>query len=192
MQSYDYSHRTGVEAISWERFAGLAAQLAEALAGRDVEAIVGIARAGLFPATAVACSLRCELYPVRVTRRVNDEVVFAHPVWKVDVAPDVAGRRVAVVDEMADTGETLALVAARVRARGAAQVVTASLAAHTWAAPRPDVVALLSDALVLFPWDRRVLVGGQWQPHPEVTQALAAQGLAEETLTERIMPLHPD
>jgi hypothetical protein len=179
MHSYDYAHRTGVEAISWERFAGLAAKMAEALAGRQVEVIVGIARAGLFPATAVACSLRCELYPVRVTRRVNDEVVFDRPVWKVDVAPDVAGKRVAVVDEMADTGETLALVAARVRERGAAQVVTVSLAAHTWAQPQPDVVALLSDALVLFPWDRRVFAGGQWLPHPEVVQALAAQGLTE-------------
>jgi hypothetical protein len=118
--------------------------------------------------------------------------VFDRPVWKVDVAPDVAGKRVAVVDEMADTGETLALVAARVRALGAAQVVTASLAAHTWAQPQPEVVALLSDALVLFPWDRRVFAGGQWQPHPEVTQALAAQGLAEETMTEKILTLHPD
>jgi hypothetical protein len=105
--------------------------------------------------------------------------VFDRPVWKVDVAPDVAGKRVAVVDEMADTGETLALVAARVRERGAAQVVTVSLAAHTWAQPQPDVVALLSDALVLFPWDRRVFAGGQWLPHPEVVQALAAQGLTE-------------
>ena len=55
MKSYDYSQRKGVEEISWERFASLAATLAERLAVEEIEAVVGVARAGLFPATAVAC-----------------------------------------------------------------------------------------------------------------------------------------
>ena len=176
MQSYDYVHRQGVEEITWERFAQLAAALAEQLADRKVELILGIARAGLFPATAVACALRRELYPVRVTRRVNDLVTYPHPVWKVDVPSDVAGRIVAVVDEMADTGETLALVADRARAYGAAQVITASLARHRWASPAPDVVALVSDALVIFPWDKQVYMDGQWQMHPELVEAMRMQG----------------
>ena len=54
MQSYDYAHRQGVREISWDEFAGLAARLAEQLALARVEMIVGTARAGLFPATAVA------------------------------------------------------------------------------------------------------------------------------------------
>lgn len=32
------------------------------------------------------------------------------------------------------------------------------------------------DTLVLFPWDRQVLIDGQWQDHPELVAALAAQG----------------
>ena len=180
MQSYDYAHRTGVEEISWPRFAELAATLAEGLAAFDVEVIVGIARAGLFPATAVACALRRELYPVRVTRRVNDEVVHTQPVWKVDVSPDVAGKVVAVVDEMADTGESLALVAQRVTDFGAACVITASLVAHSWAQPGPQVVALATDALVIFPWDKHVYVNGRWQPHPELAEALRLQGLENQ------------
>lgn len=179
MQSYDYARRDGVDEITWPRFAALAARLAERLAAARVTTVVGIARAGLFPATAVACSLRCELYPVRVTRRVNDQVVFAAPVWRVDVSAAVAGQVVAVVDEMADTGATLGRVADRVRARGAARVVTAALVAHSWAQPRPDVAALTTDALVVFPWDRRVLVDGGWRPHPELAAALRQQGRAD-------------
>src|SRR5258708_32046532 len=125
MPRYDYSPRRGVEEISWERFASLTAVLTEWLAG--IEAVVGIARAGLFPATAVACMLRRELYPVRVTRRVNDEVTFERPIWKVPMSADVQGKIVAVVDEMADTGETLALVAAQARTIGGKQYVPASL-----------------------------------------------------------------
>lgn len=173
MQSYNYRQRQGVEAVSWEQFAQLAATLAEKLAG--VETVIGIARAGLFPATAVACALRRELAPIRITRRHNDEVVSARPQWKIDIPDTIAGQVVAVVDEMADTGETLALVAQRAREKGASQVVTATLFAHSWANPRPDVVARVTDALVLFPWDRQVYMEGSWRPHPELAQALAAQ-----------------
>src|SRR5689334_17687227 len=100
MQSYDYTHRTGVDEISWERFGQLAARLSEQLAAFQIDAVVGVARAGLFPATAVACALRRDLYPVRISRRVQDVVTHAHPLWVVDVAPQVAGKRIAVVDEM--------------------------------------------------------------------------------------------
>ena len=75
MKSYDYAHRQGVKEISWDEFAAMSARLAEELDKVGVEVIVGIARAGLFPAAAVACSLRRELVPVCVTRRVNDDGV---------------------------------------------------------------------------------------------------------------------
>lgn len=176
MKSYDYAHRQGVRSISWDEFARLAAQLAEKLDQAGVEVIVGIARAGLIPATTVACNLRRELYPVRVTRRVNDEVRYASPVWKVPVSPEVSGKVVAVIDEMADTGETLALVAKSVREQGASKVVTASLVSHSWANPAPTISALVTDELVIFPWDQQVFMEGRWQPHPEMVEALKAQG----------------
>jgi uncharacterized protein len=175
MQSYDYSQRKGIEDISWDNFAQLAATLAEQLARERIEIIIGIARAGLFPATAVACALRCEMYPTRITRRLNDQIIHKHPVWKVDVSSEVAGKIVAVVDEMADTGETLALVAERAKEKGASRVITASLMAHSWAKPMPDAVARVTDAFVIFPWDKRVYQDGKWQPHPEIEDALRHQ-----------------
>ena len=175
MKSYDYAHRQGVRPVSWEEFATLSAQLAEMLQEARVEVIIGIARAGLLPATVVACSLRCELYPVRVTRRVNDEVRFSSPVWKVPVSPEVAGKVVAVIDEIADTGETLALVSKSVQECGASRVITASLVAHSWANPAPTFSCLVTDELVIFPWDSQVLIDGHWQPHPEIVAALQAQ-----------------
>lgn len=175
MKSYDYIHRQGVHSLSWDDIVRLAAQLTEKLAQRGIDTVVGIARAGLFPATLVACSLRCEFYPVRVTRRMRDEVRFSSPVWRVPVSTEVAGRAVAVIDEIADSGETLALVAEQVRALNADRVVTATLVKHSWANPAPDICALVSDALVLFPWDQHVFINGAWQRHPEIVQALAMQ-----------------
>ena len=123
----------------------------------------------------MACTLRKELFPMRITRRVNDQVTFQQPVWKVDVAKDVAGKIVAVIDEIADTGETLRLVAQRVREQRAARVITACLVSHSWASPAPDHVALVTDALVIFPWDKQVYQDGQWQVHPELADALKFQ-----------------
>lgn len=175
MRSYDYAHRQGVRTISWEEFATLTDQLAEALEQAGVEVIVGVARAGLLPATVVACHLRRELYPVRITRRVNDEVRFSSPVWRVPVSPEVAGKTVAVIDEIADTGETLALVESSVQACGAVRTITACLVRHSWANPVPTISLLVTNELVICPWDQQVLMEGQWRQHPEILAAFAAQ-----------------
>jgi uncharacterized protein len=175
MKSYDYAQRKGIEEISWERFGELSRTLAGQLSGKKVDLVIGIARAGLFPATAVACALRRELYPVRVTRRVNDVVQYRSPIWRVDVPATVAGQRLAVIDEIADTGETLAIVAARALERGARQVWTLSLVAHSWANPQPDFTALQSDALLVFPWDKQVLTSAGWKLHPELESAIRSQ-----------------
>lgn len=176
MKSYDYANRDGFVPVTWEMFSELCREMAEALQANGIEAVVGIARPGLFPATQVALSLRTELFPVRVTRRVNDVVTYANPVWKVPVSPEVRGKVVAVIDEIADSGESLEMVAGAVRQAGARRVVTAALAGHTWANPRPDICPLVTDGLVLWPWDQRVLVNGAWAPHPELVEAAASQG----------------
>ncbi len=124
MKSYDYSHRFGVRQLAWDDFATLAKRLAELLEPYRPQMILGVARAGLFPATAVACSLRCEYYPVRLTRRLNDVIVYEKPVWKVPVPIEVQGMTVAVVDEIADTGQTIAMVAESVSSLGACRCRT--------------------------------------------------------------------
>lgn len=176
MKSYDYTHRTGMKRLTWDDFAALASRLAELLEPYHPQMILGIARAGLFPATSVACSLRRELFPIRLTRRVDDNVVYEQPVWKTPVPPDVAGKTVAVIDEIADTGRTLALAADGALALGAVRVVTACLVAHTWAHPAPQVSALTGDEFIIFPWDEHILIDGKWLPHPEIEAGIKAQG----------------
>lgn len=172
MQPYDYSQRSGVEPVSWERFEQLVRILAEQIERFEPQIILGIARGGLFPATMLSFILRREFYPIRLTRRLNDTVVREKPTWLVRPPDKVEGRRVLLMDEIADSGDTLALAREEVLRLGASEVRTATLYAHTWADPRPDFVAFTSDALILNPWDREVLVEGQWTTHPELAEAL--------------------
>jgi uncharacterized protein len=175
MKSYDYTHRTGIKRLTWNDFARLSRLLAELVEPFHPQVILGIARAGLFPATAVACSLRCELFPIRLTRRKQDEVVFEQPIWKVPVPPDVAGKIVVLIDEIADSGQTLSIAAQSAKEQGAKEVITASLVSHSWSKPAPQVCALVSDAFVVFPWDKKILFHGNWIPHPEIVAGIKAQ-----------------
>jgi hypoxanthine phosphoribosyltransferase len=178
MKSYNYAHRVGVRHISWEIFASLGHRLSELLEPHQPQVILGIARAGLFPATLVACNLRCELFPIRLTRRLNDRVVYDQPAWMTPIPPVVAGKVVVVIDEIADTGTTLSLAAEAARALGSLQVVTACLVSHSWAQPAPQIASLLSDEFIIFPWDEQVLDHGRWVTHPEIEAGLKAQTIS--------------
>lgn len=175
MSSYEYRERRGVDRINWDRFESLTRDLATQVAPWGVELILGIARGGLFPATLLSYTLRRELYPIRLTRRFEDQVVRRTPTWLVKPPDKVRNRRVLIVDEMADSGQTLVAAADVVRQMGAADIRTVALYAHSWAMPRPDYVGLVSDALIVNPWDREILQNGQFVQHPEYTAAIQAQ-----------------
>jgi uncharacterized protein len=101
------------------------------------------------------------------------------------VPPDVAGLRVAVVDEIADSGETLRLARQAVVDAGAVDVVTSCLVQHSWAQPEPTFSGLVSDELIIFPWNRRVLRNGVWRPHPELQAALRLSASAHRETRAR-------
>jgi hypoxanthine phosphoribosyltransferase len=179
--SYDYSTRQGIVPISWEDFHGLCRALARAAAGWQTELVLAVARGGTYPGSLIAHLLRIDVHPVRVSRRVVDTVTYTEPRWLLEPPASIAGRRVLVVDEMCDTGQTLQMVVERARALGAAQVKSAVLYAHTWGSATPDAIGLITDALVLNPWDREVLgADGTFDLHPEYVEALRLQGRAAD------------
>jgi len=177
---YDYSNRAGVRPIAWDDFHGLVKALAVAVAPWRPEVVLPVLRGGAYPGVLLAHILQAEVYPVRLTRRQDDVVVRETPLWLVEPPAAVAGRRVLVVDEMCSTGETLRLVRERALALGAAEARTATLYAHTWGVDAVDTIGLITDELVLNPWDREIYRDGAFQFHPEYVAALAEQGLAAE------------
>jgi hypoxanthine phosphoribosyltransferase len=152
--------------ITWEQFDALCRALAVMTSGYDPQVIVGIAKGGVLPATVIASVLQREFYPIRLSRRHNDQVIREIPKVLLGPPPAVADQRVLLVDDFVSTGKTLELAKRACLEQGAAEVRTASLSCHSFSRT-PDYVALVSDALVVFPWDREVLEGGRFVPHPE-------------------------
>ncbi len=184
-QSYDYSTRQGVLPISWQDFHSICRGMALAAARFDPGIILGIARGGLYPGTLISHLLQGEFYPIRLTRRYRDQVVHEHPEWLVRPPELVRGERVLVVDEICSAGETLRMAKTELLQLGAVEVRCAVMYAHTWGVETPDYIGIVSDQLILNPWDREVIIGGQIVPNAEYVQALNLQNIPPE----RVLPM---
>jgi hypoxanthine phosphoribosyltransferase len=174
---YDYTTRKGIHPISWEDFHGICKALAKAVFGFHPEIILAVGRGGYYPGTLLAHLLQVEIYPVRISRRVNDVVQFKSPQWLVEPPPLVKGHRILVVDEICGSGETLTMVRKKAESLGVKEVRSAVMYAHTWGVSLPDYIGLVTDALLLNPWDREILRDQSFQFHPEYVEALGHQGL---------------
>jgi hypoxanthine phosphoribosyltransferase len=148
--------KKAVRELGWAAFGEIARQLASRIAERSrPDLVLGIAKGGVFVGGAIAGALGADFVPIRVERRRRD----AEPVAGVAELPDLKGRRVLVVDDVANTGGTLAKGRALARKGGAREVRTAVLVVRPGGF-RPDYHALETDALVLFGWDYQLDAAG--------------------------------
>jgi hypothetical protein len=121
----------------------------------DPEIIVGIAKAGVIPAAIIATILERELVTIviaRPTEGADPELVSGPPA-------SLAGRRVLLVDETCDSGDTLKLALHAVNGVRPAAVRTAlSFQTGRWV---PDFFAFHTDKTIVLPWDREVVADGE-------------------------------
>ena len=118
------------------------------------EVVVGIAKAGVVPAAIVATILDCGFGAMVVTRASDEdqpELVTGPPVG-------VAGKRVLLVDETCDTGDTFKVALHSLAAIGPSDVRTAvSFRTGVW---EPDFFAFETDKAIVLPWDRAIVKQG--------------------------------
>ena len=147
----------GVLELSWQLFGELCRVLG-ILVARDYEpdVVVGIAAAGVIPGAVVAAMLQKPFHAIKITRREDDDGARQRPEVLSAAPPQLAGRRVLLVDEICDSGDTMRLALAAVRDVGPAEVRTATSLVRE-GAYEPDYFALATDGIVVFPWDREVI-----------------------------------
>ncbi len=103
----------GVLEVDWAFFGELCRALALKVAREyDPEVVLGIAKAGVIPGVVVASILQREFASMVVTR----QSAGAEPVLVAGPPYTIQGRRVLIVDETCDTGSTMKLALAEVRA----------------------------------------------------------------------------
>ena len=162
---YQVDPSKGVFEIEWPLFGELSRGLALKVArSYDPEIVIGIATAGVVPGAVVAAILDREFHSILVSRRQRAETVRQTPAVLGAAPTEVRGRRVLIVDETCDSGDTMRLAIAAIVNAGAAEVRTA--VSFKTGPYTPDYHALATESTIVLPWDREVLVGGELVPNP--------------------------
>ena len=116
----------GVFEIEWPLFGELSRGLALKVAREyDPEIVVGIATAGVVPGAVIAAILDREFHSIMVSRRFRAETVRETPAVMGAAPPTVRDRRVLMVDETCDSGDTMRLAVSAIVNAGAGEVRTA-------------------------------------------------------------------
>jgi hypoxanthine phosphoribosyltransferase len=157
--------------VDWPFFGALCRALAlKTFREYDPEIVIGIAKAGAVPGAVVASILQRDFASITIAR----EREGGAPAMLAGPPRIVTGKRVLLVDETCDTGQTMKLAVAALRELRPAAVKTA--VSFRTGEYRPDFVALDTDNFIILPWDREVIVDGEIAMRPDYAEKLRDQG----------------
>jgi uncharacterized protein len=172
-------------APSWEMIFSLSVRLAEKIRSSEpttkFDLIVGVSRGGL-----VATRLMSDLLSIETVQIVRSE--YYSDVGKTRQRPritqkiqvPIAGKKVLLVDDVSDTGESLIEIKKYLAAKQPKRLVLSTLYIKPWTKIMPDYYAASTDAWIVFPWERL-----------EAVKSLNAKGgpklLAESKLSPKII-----
>ena len=168
-----HHHHENVEEIPWSRLGKIFIEFTEMIrANYNPEIIVGIAKGGVIPGVYISSALMLDFFPIKLSSRHNEKVIYKDPVWHVFPTEAVAAKRVLLVDDICVAGRTLSLAKEKITELGANEVRTATLAVHEGSI-MPDFHYLKTDALIVWPWDRDVVnESGKWHINPEYLEEM--------------------
>jgi hypothetical protein len=120
------------------------------------DVIVGVSRGG-WPAARVMSDLleNPNLANVKVDFYLGVAETGTKPKITQPVSISVEERRVLIVDDVADTGESLNLVKAHVEKRGAEETKTITIYHKPWSILVPDYYEKETACWIVFPWERK-------------------------------------
>lgn len=165
-RTYAHDQSKGVLIVDWPLFGELSRALALKVArDYDPEIVVGIATAGVVPGAAVAAILGRPFHSILVSRRYSSDHIRDTPAVFGAAPAEARSKRVLVVDETCDSGDTIRLAVASLANSGAKEVRTA--VSFRTGPYMPNYHALVTESAIVLPWDREVLSDGELVPNPK-------------------------
>jgi len=149
------------EIPSWDQIYELLLNLATRVRrnGFKPDVIVGVSRGGWPPARVISDLLgNPRLANVTAEFYVGVAETKGKPVITQPVSVSVKGKKVLVVDDVADTGESLRLVRAHLGEQGATEVKIATIYYKPWSVIIPDYYEKETSSWIVFPWERKETV----------------------------------
>ncbi|MGQ9530822.1 MAG: phosphoribosyltransferase [Candidatus Bathycorpusculaceae bacterium] len=144
------------EVPTWNQIYNMLLNLADKIRknGFKPDIIVGVSRGGWPPARVLSDLMdNPNLANVRAEFYLGVAETKGEPTLTQPVSVDVAGKRVLLVDEIADTGKSLKLVKEHVMERRAEEVRIATIYYKPWSIIKPDYYEKETNRWVVFPWE---------------------------------------
>ena len=184
------------EIPSWDQIYELLLNLASTVrkTGFKPEIIIGVSRGGWPPARVMSDLLENpNVANVAAEFYIGVAETKGKPVITQPVSVSVEGKKVLVVDDVADTGESLRLVRSHLEEQGATEVKTATIYYKPWSVIIPDYYEKETRSWIIFPWERKETVRKivekckrQGNSIDEAKEKLVSSGL-ERKLVERFI-----
>lgn len=144
------------EVPTWNQIYNMLLNLAESIQknGFKPDIIVGVSRGGWPPARVLSDLMgNPNLANVKAEFYLGVAETKGEPELTQPVSMHVTGKKVLVVDEVADTGKSLKLIKEHVIERGATEVKTATVYYKPWSVIRPDYYEKETSSWIVFPWE---------------------------------------
>jgi uncharacterized protein len=153
---------------------------------RDIEAdnfhpdvVAGVVRGGLIPARILVDLLETSQFvTLQIEHYKGIGVSMDKPILTQPISAPVKGKKVLVVDDIADTGKSLSLAIAHLKQQGTKQIKTATLYYKPCSVLVPDFYARQTYNWVVFPWETK-----------ETLRKLQQQNLGKRMLRQEISKL---
>jgi len=144
------------EAPTWDQIYNMLIKLADRIRNSRFkpDVIVGVSRGGWPPARVLSDLLgNPNLANVRAEFYLGVAETKGEPTLTQPVSVNVAGKKVLVVDEIADTGKSLKLIKQHLIEKGATEVKIATIYYKPWSIIIPEYYEKETSRWVVFPWE---------------------------------------
>jgi len=177
---------------TWEDVERLSEELAQKIieSGFEPDVVVAISRGGFDPARILCDQLgirRLASVQVEFYSGIQDTAEKPRIVYPLNA--DVRGKRVLLVDDVSDTGDSLMLAKEHVLAGSPGELKVATLHIKPWTSLRPDYHASETEAWIVYPWEpvesiRSIAAKLEKNGYPdrEIREKLLELGFSPKTL----------
>ncbi|MEM2103498.1 MAG: phosphoribosyltransferase [Candidatus Bathyarchaeia archaeon] len=186
------SEKLEFEVPSWNKIYRMLLHMADEIRKNSFkpEIIVGVSRGGWPPARVLSDLLENpNLANVRAEFYLGVAETKKEPVLTQPVSTKVSGKKLLVIDEVADTGKSLKLIKEHLISEGASEVKMATVYLKPWSIIKPDYYAKETSCWIVFPWEIKETVRKiaekckeKGQPVQKGIEKLAKAGLSKKLI----------
>lgn len=171
--------------LTWMDVQRLSEKLADQIAesGFRPDIIVAVSRGGFDPARILSDELNIRslaslqvIYYAGINER-NDKPQVKYP-----LNADISGLNVLVVDDVADSGNSLKVVKEYIDSLGPREVKMATLHHKPWSSFEPDFYAESVDKWIIYPWEPRESI-------EDIREKLLSEGVPEDELAVKLIEI---